>query len=331
MQAAWKHFGMEDEKQEPRTNKPPHILHFESNEAKIAWLHIQVHAIKRILLSEGGDTDIEEPVTAFDEQEGNIKRMKQLDGSFKCGECNKRYASRGWILRHMRLQHEWPVVEQEAARREQPTAKAVHASFVKMAFIARDTWDAYRMGDGDRVLRNAKLEFLYAFGTWRSKYRLWLWRQTANDIALLTEREAYEHRWNVSVSLEGGIGKNIPCDDLCELQVRRIKKALATQGPNKSFESARFLCHTSQVIDELLLNLQRQSHGHRSGRGRSAVDKSGDVFRIARELQSSGFDEQVKHDSFQTFVDPLSRIQMVKLCEWVEEKKKHAKEYLSKK
>ena len=155
--------------------------------------------------------------------------------------------------------------------------------------------------------------------------------QLAYEMALLSPQEAFEYKWNISVNLQGGIGQNIPNDDLCELQVRRIKKTLLTQGPNKSFESAQVITQTSQVIDDMVLELQKQSQAHRSGRGRSKPDKSSDVYKLAKELKAADvLNHNTSFPTFSNFKDPVERIKISKLCEWVSAKQKEAKLYLSK-
>ena len=56
------------------------------------------------------------------------------------------------------------------------------------------------------------------------KYRLWLWRQLAHTEAILSERQAKEYTWNVTVNVKGGEGHNIPNDNLVELNVNSEKK-----------------------------------------------------------------------------------------------------------
>ena len=250
---------MDDEQPEPTTNRIPPLLFTLNKDAQSAWLKTQVIAIKTCLLGNVSNVDpIRSGTTIHDEGQNMINSLKQLDGTFVCSDCGATYKEIGWLKRHMQKKHDWhPPAPPPRIHAPNSTKTLVISSFVKMALLARDTWDAYRMGDGDRVFRNAKLEMLYAFGTGRTKYRLWLWNMVANELACLTEREAFEYKWNISVNLKGGIGQNIPNDDLCELQVRRIKGPLATQGPNKSFDSAQVLCKTSHVLDQLKEGLQK--------------------------------------------------------------------------
>ncbi|KAK6175433.1 hypothetical protein SNE40_013898 [Patella caerulea] len=110
---------------------------------------------------------------------------------------------------------------------------------MKCVLLLRDTNDAYRQGDGYRIERNSKFEMLLADVGHHYKYKLWLFRFNAYMSALLTEREAEEYKWNCTTNTAGGIGKNIPNDNLVELTVQAVKKKVQSQGANATFDSAR--------------------------------------------------------------------------------------------
>lgn len=118
--------------------------------------------------------------------------------------------------------------------------------FLRMACLLYDTNDAYKMADGERCIRNEKLEWLYASATRHYKYQIWLWRMISYTIALLSPRESFEYKWNISTNLVGGVDKNFPNDNCVELQVKTIKNQVKTQGANKSFNSARTITLTTQ-------------------------------------------------------------------------------------
>lgn len=67
------------------------------------------------------------------------------------------------------------------------------ASFMKNALLLRDTYDAFSMCDGERIVRNAKFEFLCADVRKHTKYKLGLWRFVAYIIDLLSPKQAYEY------------------------------------------------------------------------------------------------------------------------------------------
>lgn len=51
---------------------------------------------------------------------------------------------------------------------------------------------------------------------------------------------------------------NIPNDNCVELQVKTINNQLKTQGANKSFNSARTITLTTQVLDDVKMNLLKE-------------------------------------------------------------------------
>ena len=70
------------------------------------------------------------------------------------------------------------------------------SSNMKRVLLLRDTNDAYRMGDGERILLNAKFQMLLSRVGYHSKYQLWLFRFMAYCYSLLTPKMAYEYMWN---------------------------------------------------------------------------------------------------------------------------------------
>lgn len=46
----------------------------------------------------------------------------------------------------------------------------------RMSLLYRDTCDAYKMGDGDCIIHNAKFEWVYDSALSHSKFKIWLWR-----------------------------------------------------------------------------------------------------------------------------------------------------------
>lgn len=82
-----------------------------------------------------------------------------------------------------------------------------------MSLLLRDTCKAYQMGDGERIVRNAYMEWLYASAVKHSKYKIWLWRMITYIIVILDTKESFEYKWNMTVNLIGGIKNNIPNDN----------------------------------------------------------------------------------------------------------------------
>ncbi|OWF41847.1 hypothetical protein KP79_PYT02112 [Mizuhopecten yessoensis] len=108
-----------------------------------------------------------------------------------------------------------------------PDSIAIYrASFLKCALLLRDTNNAYKMADGDRIAENAKFQLLLSRVGNHTKYQLWLFRFLAYMVALLSPRMTYEYKWNCTSDLLGGNGHDIPNDNLVEIQVQNVKKKI---------------------------------------------------------------------------------------------------------
>lgn len=125
-----------------------------------------------------------------------------------CPNCNKQYKTSGSIKRHLKKVHEFSFDTED----QLPTSGKDHvaiyrASFRKCALLLRDTNDAYKMGDGNRVTTNAKFQMLLSRVGIHNKYQLWLFRYLAYIKCILSPKMAYEYMWNCSANLQGGMGK----------------------------------------------------------------------------------------------------------------------------
>lgn len=165
---------------------------------------------------------------ALDTELNQLKDMFSIDESkYICQICNTKYKTIGGIKRHLKNEHMWNFTVDESGKPSELDHIALYrASFMKCALLLRDTNDAYKMGDGDRVTVNAKFQMLLSRVGNDTKYQLWLFRYLANCLTLLTPRMAYEYKWNCSANLCGGIGHNIPNDNLVELLVQGVKKGV---------------------------------------------------------------------------------------------------------
>lgn len=51
------------------------------------------------------------------------------------------------------------------------------APVLRICLLYRDTSDAYKMGDGDHIIPNAKFEWVFDSALSHSMYTIWLWRK----------------------------------------------------------------------------------------------------------------------------------------------------------
>ena len=257
-----------------------------------------------------------------------IEAFLKGDKTYHCPHCKKKYIRSNGLVKHLQVVHneDWNTESKENNSKKK-LSDPFAPTLLKLLYLQYDTADAYRFGDGDRAMLNAKLEFLYLYAVKRTKYRLWLWRMLAYDMAVLSPRQSMEYRWNITVNTKGGLGRCIPNDNFVELQVKNIKQTMARQGPNKSFETAKTACRTTQVVSDIKDGLKM---GYRRKGKHSKVDVTNDVVEIAQSLMQNGCvtNMNVIVSDFEDFVDPLSRISTLELHSWIKKQKAIARDYM---
>ncbi|KAH3739798.1 hypothetical protein DPMN_046488 [Dreissena polymorpha] len=248
----------------------------------------------------------------------------RVNDHYQCALCGKCFTSLVWFKKHLTNKHHWKLHQ---ANTNEHCNNAV-GQFLFMSLLFRDTCDSYKMCDGARSVCNAHFEWLYDSALKHSKYKIWLWRMITYTLSILGFRESFEYKWNISVNLNGGIRNNIPNDNAVEIQVNNIKRELNTQGANKSYESAKQICMTTQVIHAIKQNLMRTSRTAKSKSTRPEADKSGDIMKMVEFLRQKGAIKNVCWNSFQNFREPLSGINAEELHAWIGEQKRIANMFM---
>ena len=82
--------------------------------------------------------------------------------------------------------------------------------------------------------------------------------------------------------------------------MHNIKSQLNTQGSNKTFESARQICMTTQVIDGIKHLLMKTTGTVKSRNARPSVDKTKNITTIVQVLRQKG---QVKNLEWKSFFE----------------------------
>ena len=324
------HFGLRDEHDGPTLHKPPVIFPAYTLQGQFKWMCQQARTIRNHLtLVETDDisNNIDVPMENINAQEQWLQTTMGNDGKYHCPYCQTTYVSKAWMKKHLRLKHhvmihsfadDIPIMDANA----DPTVPTL----IKVLFLQFDTSNAYHFGDGDWAMRNAKFEFLYLWVMKHTKYRLWIWRMLAYDMALLSEKESMEYRWNQCVNTHGGVGRCIPNDNFVETQVKNILKNMARQGPNKSFATAQVACKTTQVVTAVKCGLKKASGQHDKSCKHSKPNTSNDVMDIARAIQQAGLIENPGQilEAFESFKEPLAKIKPIDLHKWIAAQKETA-------
>lgn len=270
---------------------------------------------------------ISQRTSALDEQTNQIKRMfNNQENKYICEVCTKKYKTPGGLKRHLKKDHDWDleIGEPGTSKSEYDHIALYRASFMKCALLLRDTNDAYKMGDGDRILCNAKFQMLLSRAGNHTKYQLWLFRFIAYCVSLLSPQMAYEYKWNCCTNLHGGTGHNIPNDNLVELLVQAIKKKVYAQGSNATYESVRKAALSTQIQEEITTNLENECNKKQSGTKRSTPSKHNDITAIISELNSAKVFDYIpgrEYTQFPKFSEVFSCIQVDKLYKWITENK----------
>lgn len=263
-------------------------------------------------------------IQAMDQDQIDVNAMYNGD-RYECALCGNQYTQEGWFRKHLKKKHRWKF---HSPNEKTSTDNPVRC-FLFMSLLLRDTHDSYRMGDGDRIIRNSYFEWLYASALGHTKYKIWLFRMISYVSGLLTRKQAYEYKWNMTVNLEGGTGHNIPNDNCVEIQVHKLKSQLQSQGSNKSFESARNICLSTQVIEGIQEQLMKTTRTYKTKRSRPPVDKTKDIQTIVELIRKTGPVKDLSWATFGKFKDPIACIDANKLHGWISHQKVVANEYLS--
>jgi len=123
-------------------------------------------------------------------------------------------------MKHLKKKHQWTF--HTSAETNSKTDNPVKC-FLLMSLLYRDTCDSYSMGDGNRIVRNAYLEWLYASSMGHTKYKIWLFRMITYVFAILSPKQSVEYKWNVTVNLKGGVGKTFQMITVSKFKFIRSK------------------------------------------------------------------------------------------------------------
>jgi len=118
--------------------------------------------------------------------------------------------------------------------------------------------DAVKEGDGERILRHWRYDFIHFHAFNHTNYRLISFRFIAQVFGLLTPRMAARMVHNRTVNIHGGIGHNVSLDLFLELLNKDVKADLKRSGPNLTSKLLERIGRSKQVMDELLHFFDRE-------------------------------------------------------------------------
>lgn len=99
---------------------------------------------------------ISERTAALDTQTRQLQDMYDTrQQKYLCEACTKKFKTIGGLQRHLRKEHDWVFMEEVTNSSSKKDHIALYRpSFMKCSLLLQDTNDAYKMGDGERLIRN---------------------------------------------------------------------------------------------------------------------------------------------------------------------------------
>ncbi len=281
--AFYQHWGIASTDQCPTRNKPPRCLLVLSEGDRLQWLMEVVQEVSAKMYRNNlfeSVNSLRSKVSLIEENDMTVTQCCQ-SGVYECPACGSRYKKKSSMQQHLiecgviaNVPNNVHILE------EKPK------TLCSLLFLLRDLADAYKLGDGNRIMLDIKLALLYFFDTGHTKYRLWMWRMVAYVEAILTCRKSYEFKWNMCCNLLGGIDGNIADDNLVEIHVKLLKQMLRAQGPNVTYKTAQMACNVMQFIDKMKRDVVQACNVAKRNSRKStnkSEKKNGDVLTIATE------------------------------------------------
>ncbi|XP_046543871.1 LOW QUALITY PROTEIN: uncharacterized protein LOC124254063 [Haliotis rubra] len=195
---------------------------------------------------------------------------------------------------------------------------------MKAALLLQDSQDAYKMGDGNRLMQNAKFQMLLSDTAHHTNYKIWLFRYMAYYFSLLSPRLAEEYKWNCTANTQGGIGNNIPNDNLVEVLVKKVKK-ICVHKANATYATARTAALTTQIQDEICTIIEHEAgawnkKGSRSKKPNVLIN----IPLIVQKLQKADIFSYIpgrSYAGFPNFQDLFARVNVLSLHKWITDQK----------
>jgi len=129
----------------------------------------------------------------------------------------------------------------------------------KLAFglILFEFNDAIKEGDGDRIFDIYKMALLFYKAGGHNKYACVVLLYIVKVVAILSQSEARQLKWNRGFNKHGGKGKNIPLDMEMEHRNKTVKTEWRGLGANLTESNAQRLASGLELLDMLLMSIDK--------------------------------------------------------------------------
>ena len=328
-------------------DKPKHLSSVRSGtdrERKKFLIKISGEIVEQYVLDKLSLNNFLDSILSAQEKEDIVNnQVLTAEGRFPCRSagCNKSFKYDGKRRRDHELTHDPPPVIPETRPVMSPDYPNkvsssdskddifnYNCSLLTQGLLFMNFLDATSEGDGERSIRCWKF-FLLHFKEEKSttKYSLEALYLLFQVYSLLPPAEAHSLVWNRTVNNKGGPGKNVALDLDLEHDNNDLKQPIKNLGPNVTEDAVRRISHGQQRSKTMLGCLDREI----LVKQRSGKHVSADYTKDLRMVVNSLTEELVFHQTpgrhykcFTNFArDPLSRIDMSNLFQWINKHKKN--------
>ena len=188
--------------------------------------------------------------------------------------------------------------------------------------------DAWKEGDGERILRLWKIMMLHFRAEKKNKYALEALRLQF-QVATLPPHLSHQLTWGRFINTHGGKGRNLPCDLHNEHINKLFKDIIANMGANFTKTASTWAARSVSSLERLSTGFDKQAgiHPEATAHGRRSDEKDVkivvDVLKKAKVLEVI---EKRSHRMFPKFnPDPLHKLKREQMVKWI---KRKAREYM---
>ena len=196
--------------------------------------------------------------------------------------------------------------------------------FASLVLLFEDAW---KEGDGERVLRLWKIMMLHFHSERKTKYALEALRLQF-QVATLQPYLSHQLTWGRFVNTHGGKGRNIPCDLHNEHINKLFKDIISNMGANFSKAASTWAARSVSSLETLSISFDKQTGIHPVATAHSKRSDEKDVKTVVDVLQKADILKVTVnrcHRMFPKFSpDPLHKLNRQKMTTWI---KRKAREY----
>ena len=198
--------------------------------------------------------------------------------------------------------------------------------FASLASLFHDAW---KEGDGPRIITCWKIFMLHFHASRKTKYALEALRFQF-QLKTLHPYLVHQLTWGRFINTHGGEGRNIPCDLHNEHINRVFKEIIHNMGANFSQEASTRAARSISSLEKILKRFDSSTSIHPEASAHSRKSDRTDVNMVADIVKSSRLlkyvDKRV-HRNFPKFsANPLHQLDRVALKKWITTKaKQHTK------